>query len=87
MNTVVVMYDPFAFESRISVVKDGHQEQVNVSSDIQQLAEAVIGCAYEHGIDAVKIHAPFAIYSEMKRVIETSEKTLYNKNTLDIGVI
>ena len=87
MNTVVIMYDPFALESRISVIKDGDQEQVRVSSDIQQLAEIVTGCAYEHGIDVVKIHAPFAIYSEMKRVIETVEKTLYNKNILDIGVI
>ena len=87
MSTVVVMYDPFALESSISIVKDGQQEQIEVSSDIQQLAEAAVGCAYEHGIDAVKVHAPLAIYSEIKRVIETSEKTLYNKNTLDIEVI
>lgn len=87
MNTVVVMYDPFAMESRISVMKDNHREQVSVASNIEDLAGAVTSIAYQQGINSVKIHAPLSIYSEIKRQIEGAENNLYSKNTLDIGVI
>lgn len=87
MNTVVIMYDPFAMESRISLIQEGRHEQVSVASNIEELADATVSFAYNYGTNNIKVHAPLAIYGEIKRAIEAVEKNQYNKNNLDIGVI
>ncbi len=83
-NAIVVDYDPFAMESRVSVVTDGHQEQANVCSEVSELAEKLIALAYEYNTYAVKIRAPFAITSEVRRVIEQNEKGLYSNNKISV---
>ena len=87
MNTIVIMYDPFAMESRISLVQEGQREQVSVASNIEELADATVSFAYNHGTNDIRVHAPLAVYGEIKRAIEAVEKNQYNKNSLNVGVI
>lgn len=88
MNTVVITYDPFAMESLVYLSREGTQEKYSVASNIQELAETAVTLAYDQDITDIKIHAPLAVYSEMKRVIEQVQKNNYNDNkTLNVEVI
>ena len=83
-NAIIVNYDPFAMESKVSIFTNGNQEQVNICSEIGELAEKLIALAYQYNTYAVKIHAPFATTSEIKRAVEQNEKSTYSNNKIDI---
>lgn len=83
-NAIIVSYDPFAMESKVSIFTKDHQEQVSVCSEIGELAEKLIALAYQYNTYAVKIHAPFATTSEIKRVVEQNERNMYSNNKINI---
>lgn len=81
-NALIVSYDPFAMESRVSIMTNGHQEQVQVCSDINELAEQLVGLAYSNNIYEIKIHGPFATVCEIKRTVNEYEKNQYSSNKI-----
>lgn len=83
-NTIFVNYDPFATESRISVYKDDQHEWVSFSAELNELAEAVVALSYDHGIYETKIHAPFAITSEVRRLVAENENKVYSQNKINV---
>lgn len=83
-NALIVSYDPFAMESRVSVMTDGHQEQVNVCSNISDLASKLITLAYSNNIYNIKVHGPFAILAEIKRTINEYEHNVYSENKITV---
>ena len=84
MNALIVSYDPFAMESRVSIYKDGQQECVPVCSNVNELVEQLTALAYENNIYSVKFHGPLAVTAEVKRAIEDYEKNLYSNNKIVI---
>lgn len=83
-NSIIVSHDPFAMESRVSIFIDGQQEQVSICSEVEELAEQLVQLAYQNNTYSVKIHAPLATISEIKRVVTQSEKDIYSNNKIDI---
>lgn len=84
MNALLVDYDPFAMESRVSIYKEGEREQVTVCSNLSELTTQLTALAYEHNVYSVKFHGPFAITGEVRRAIEEYEKNLYSENKIVI---
>lgn len=88
MNTIIIDYDPFAMDSRIWLVRNNHQDYATAASTITELAGSTVEIAVEHDITDIKIHAPLAIFNEMKREIEFTQKTMYaDSKTLNVEVI
>lgn len=83
-NAIIVNYDPFAMESVVYVVYDGLQKQMKVCSDINGLAEALVGIAYENGIYSIQVHAPFAITGEINKLVNDLEKNMYSNSKITV---
>lgn len=83
-DVLIVDYDPFAHESRTSVLKDGKRSQMRVSSDLAGLAEVLIGLAYSHDIYNVKIHAPYAITNKIIEQVAEREKLIYSNSKIKV---
>lgn len=81
-DAIIVNYDPFAMESAVYIATNGKQNQIKVCSDLDGLAEALIGFAYGHSIYDVKVHAPFVVIGEVQRLINSLEKNLYSENKI-----
>lgn len=84
MNALVVDYDPFAMESRVSIVQDGKHEQVKVDSSIESLIESLVAYSYDNNIFDIKIHAPYAITGEIERQVRSLENLTYAKNKIKV---
>lgn len=84
MNALLVEYDPFAMESRVSVYKDEGREQVTVCSDINELVSQLATIAYDNDVYSVKFNGPFAVTKELERAIQEYEKNLYSSNKIVI---
>lgn len=83
-NSIIVNYDPFAMESAVYIVTDGKQAQMKVCSNINGLAETLVGIAYGHNIYDIKINAPFATTDEIKKLVDNVEQTMYSKNNINV---
>lgn len=83
-NAIIVNYDPFAMESAVYIATDGQQAQIKVCSDINGLAETLVGLSYGHNIYDVKIHAPFATTCEIKRLVNNTEQNMYSENKISV---
>lgn len=81
-DAIIVNYDPFAIESAVYIATNGKQNQIKVCSDLDGLAEALIGFAYEHSIYDIKIHAPFATTGEIQRLVTNLEQNMYSENKI-----
>lgn len=71
-------------ESSVYIATDGKQAQTKVCSDINGLAEILVGLAYGHNIYDVKIHAPFATTCEIKRLVNSTEQNMYSENKIAV---
>ena len=67
-NSIIVNYDPFAMESTVYILEDGLQKQMKVCSDINGLAETLVGLSYGNNIYSILIHAPLAITGEINKI-------------------
>ena len=83
-NAIIVNYDPFAMESAVYIVDDGLQKQMKVCSDINGLAEALVGIAYGNGIYSIQVHAPFAITGEINKLVNDLEKNMYSNSKITV---
>lgn len=81
-DTMIVTYDPFAMESRVTVVKGSDNEQMSVVSDIDILAENLVTLAYKYQVYNIKTHAPLAITAEIKRQVSNLENQNYSENKI-----
>lgn len=84
MSYIIINYDPFAMESRVSIYKDGKQERVSIHSNINNLTNEVIKIAYDNGIYEVKTHAPFAFTSEIAKQIHEFEQAQYSQQKITV---
>lgn len=85
MNTIIIDYDPFAMESRVSILQDGDREHASVYSSLEELVSGVIELAYGHDIYNIKMNGPFAIASEVSRMVKQLERTQYSENKINVG--
>lgn len=83
-DVVIIDYDPFAMESRVSICKEGKREHVTVYSTIDELTNGIIGLAYQHNIYDIKIHGPFAIACEIRKEVNRSEQNQYSQNKIKV---
>lgn len=83
-SAIVVNYDPFAMESSVYIAEDGAQHQMKVCSDIEGLADTLVGLAYGKNIYTIKINAPFATTGEIKRLVNNLEQTMYSDNKINV---
>lgn len=85
LDTIIVDYDPFAMESRVSICQERKREQTNVFSSIEELANGIIELAYKHNVYDVKMNGPFAIASEVNKMIKQLEKNQYSESKINVG--
>lgn len=85
MDTIIIDYDPFAMESIVSICQEGKREQTNVFSSIEELVDGIIRLAYEHNVYNVKMNGPFAIASEVNKMVKQLEKNQYSENKINVG--
>lgn len=79
-DTIIVDYDPFAMESRVSVCKEGKRAQYSVASSLEELVDSLGKLADEHNVYSVKANAPYATIGEIAR----QASAIYTKNKLNI---
>lgn len=84
MNNIIVAYDPFALESKVTVIHDDLNEQVSIASDIESLSQNLVALAYKYDIYDIKAHAPFAVTSEIKRQVNMLESKNYSENKITV---
>ncbi len=87
MNTIILDYDPFAMESRICIMTDGHTKYNQVTSEIDDAAEVIVGLAYSNNIYNVKLHAPSQMVGEISRRIQEQEQNDFANNKIVIDEI
>lgn len=75
-SVIVIDYDPFAMESRISKYQDGKMQYDLVSSDLEEIGTSVTKLAHTTGIFSVKIHAPFRVTDELTNIIQKYENNI-----------
>ena len=83
MITCVVDYDPFAMDSRITLVKDNDKECFSACSTLPELAETLQSFSHQYGFNKVMIHAPEHIFEELNRINNTD----YADNKLELEII
>lgn len=86
MGAIIVSYDPFAMESRVTLFKNGKQEQVDVCSDIPELTNSLVNLAYANNIYSVRVRSPLAIYTEIERTLKELESTQYAENKIEVEI-
>lgn len=86
-NAIIVSYDPFARESRVSIVAENSKTQVNVCSSLEELTVELIKLSYGHDIYEIKLHAPPAIIEEIEGRITKAERNIYAVNRINIEEI
>lgn len=84
-NTIIVDYDPFAMESRVSICKDNCREQTNVFSSLEELTNGLIELAYSHDVYEIKMNGPLAIASQVNQLVREYEKNQYSNNRIKVG--
>ena len=84
MNSIVVSYDPFAMESRVTVIHGDFNEQVSVASNMESLVEDLVALAYRYNTYNIKTHAPLAVTAEIKRQITALENNRYSENKITV---
>lgn len=85
IDTIVVDYNPFAMESRVSIFRDGERGQSHVYSSIEELTNGIIDLAYGQNIYNVKINGPFDIANEVGRMVREYESTQFSINRINVG--
>lgn len=83
-NAIIIDYDPFAMESRISICKEGNKEYARVYSSMEELTNGIISLAYANEIYNIKVHGPFAVSGEIRRAINEREKDMYSQNKITV---
>ena len=84
-DTLIVEYDPFAAESRITIYKDGKRSYASAHSSIDDLARGIIGLAYSNNIFDVKVYGPFEIERKLNEVVRCFESSEYSINKINVG--
>lgn len=74
IDAIIVSYDPFAFDSRVIVYKDGSQKAMSVYSTLDELSVNLFALSQKYGIDHIKMHAPSDIIKEIQARIFTYSK-------------
>ena len=84
MITCVVDYDPFAMDSRITLIKDeDSNERYQGCSNLPELAETLQSFSHQYGFNKVMIHAPEHIFEELNRITNTN----FTDNKLELEII
>lgn len=83
-KALLVEYDPFSMESRVSIFEDNVKDYVKVSSNLEDLTSNLVAIAYDTNIYSIKIHGPFAIANELDRMIRQYELNNYSENKITI---
>lgn len=84
MNAIIIDYDPFSLESRVSIYKNGTQETLKVYSNIDELANAIIAAAYKNNIFEVKTNAPEVFITGFNETINEYEKSQYSEHKITV---
>lgn len=84
MKALIVDYDPFAMESRVTLVEDGKRNQIKVASSIESLTEHLVAYSYDNNVYDVRVHAPLAITNEIERQVSTLENMTYSENKIKV---
>lgn len=85
MNTIIIDYDPFVMESRVSILNDGKREYANIHSSIEELPQNIIDLAYKNNIYDIKVNGPFSVATEIKERLKQYENTRYSTNKITMG--
>lgn len=84
-NVFIIDYDPFAKESRISLLREGTKtNQYDIATNIPELAEVLTQFANQHQVYDVKVRAPKPIIEEIQRNITQVESRLYSTNKITV---
>ena len=81
-DNIIIDYDPFAMESRVVLFRNGKQEVIKVCSDVPSLTSQILDMAYSTNTYSIKVHSPYAFYSEIQRAIEQIELAKYSSNKI-----
>lgn len=84
MNAIIIDYDPFGLESRVSIYRNGIQETLRVYSDIEKMAQAIIGVAYKNNTFEVKTNAPESFISGLSTIISDYELAQYSEQKIKV---
>ena len=84
-DRLIVEYDPFIMQSRISILKDGKRSYTTSFSTIEDLSRTILKLAYEKNLYNVMVHGPFGVERQISKTVQTYEKNQYNANKINIG--
>lgn len=85
MNDVIIVdYNAFSLESRVSIVKDGRHEHVNIASDMETLTQSLLGLTYANNIYNVRVRAPFSMVNEIRAQVGEAESSTYSENKINV---
>lgn len=82
-NALIVQYDVFACESRVTACTEDKKKDLYVASNIPELIEELEKISNELNIYDVKVSAPHAFIEEMSRAAQRK----YANSKLQIGSI
>lgn len=83
-NVLVVEYDPFSMESRVSIIRGDNTTYAKVYSNIDELTENLIVLAYESDVYNIKVHGPFEIAEQLGKKINEYELNQYSQNKITV---
>lgn len=84
-NVIIVDYDPFVMESRVTICTNGQRKYTKVCSSIDELTTNLIQTAYKENIFQILMNSPFAISSQVSETIKNQEKEQYSYNKIKVG--
>lgn len=85
-NVIFVNYDPFAMDSRVTIYGD-NQEQMIVSSNIDELSGKLADIVNAYRIYNLRIHAPLALYTEITRSVREYAQNKYSINEITMEIV
>lgn len=83
-NSLIIQYSPFDRESRVYICKENEQTVASIQSDLNKLAEEIVGLAYGQNSFNVIIQAPPAITDEMSKRVKDIEQAMYSENKIQL---
>lgn len=84
-EVLIVDYDPFNIESRISLMQEGDKKDIyRAPSNIPELAESLIGMANKLKVYSIRVRGPLAIIGEIKSRIAECEMQLFSENKITV---
>ena len=83
-DAIIISYNPYELEQTVTLHQNGKMIQSRVYSDVETLANELIGLAYQYSIYNVKIHGPYSIESEISDQINKREQATYSQSKITV---